>query len=141
MALKIGTLEVDIGADTSDLVAAEAEVARSGKKMASSTDAATKRISKSFVGPTRAAGTYAKAANSATGAMKNMGHVSRQLGFQIQDVAVQLQMGTNAMTILSQQGSQVASVFGPGGAVIGAFIAVVGAIGGALLPSVWFRSW
>jgi len=47
-----------------------------------------------------------------------------QVGYQIQDMAVQAQMGTNSMIILGQQGSQVASLFGPGGAMIGAVLAV-----------------
>lgn len=52
-----------------------------------------------------------------------------QLGHQIQDIAVQLSMGTNAMIVFGQQGSQIASLFGPKGAMIGAFAAVAAAIG------------
>lgn len=51
-----------------------------------------------------------------------------QLGHQVQDVAVQLQGGTDAMIVLGQQGGQIASVFGPGGALIGAFVAVGSAV-------------
>jgi len=51
-----------------------------------------------------------------------------QVGHQIQDVAVQAQMGTDAFIILGQQGSQVASLFGPGGAMLGALLAVGAAI-------------
>ncbi len=43
-----------------------------------------------------------------------------QLGHQVQDVAVQLQMGQNALMVFTQQGAQVASLFGPTGAIIGA---------------------
>ena len=57
-----------------------------------------------------------------------------QLGHQIQDVAVQLQMGTNAMIVLGQQGGQIASLFGPRGAIIGAFISVAAAAGMTLAP-------
>ena len=56
-----------------------------------------------------------------------------QVGYQIQDVAIQLQSGTAALTILAQQGGQVASVFGPLGAIIGTVISVAAA--GA---SAWF---
>ena len=59
-----------------------------------------------------------------------------QVGHQIQDVAVQAQMGTNAMIIFGQQGSQVASLFGPSGALLGAIIAVGAAISMAFIPSV-----
>lgn len=47
-----------------------------------------------------------------------------QLGHQVQDVAVQLQGGTDAMIVMGQQGGQIASIFGPGGAIVGAFLAV-----------------
>jgi hypothetical protein len=57
-----------------------------------------------------------------------------QLGHQIQDVAVQLQMGTNAMIVFGQQGGQIASLFGPKGAIIGAFISVAAAAGMTLAP-------
>ena len=58
-----------------------------------------------------------------------------QLGHQIQDVAVQLQMGQNALMVFTQQGSQVASLFGPTGAIIGAVGAVAGALAAGFLPS------
>jgi len=50
--------------------------------------------------------------------------VMGNLGYQIQDVAVQAQMGTNAFVIMAQQGPQIASAFGPAGAAIGAVIAI-----------------
>ena len=56
-----------------------------------------------------------------------------QLGFQVQDIAVQLQSGTNAMIVFGQQGSQIAGAFGPGGAIVGAVIAVGAAVGTALV--------
>jgi hypothetical protein len=57
-----------------------------------------------------------------------------QFGYQIQDIAVQLQGGQNALLIFGQQGSQIASIFGAGGAVAGAFIAVGAALATAFLP-------
>lgn len=51
-----------------------------------------------------------------------------QMGHQVQDVAVQLQGGTDAMIVFGQQGSQIVSLFGPGGAMIGALLAVGAAI-------------
>ena len=58
-----------------------------------------------------------------------------QLGYQIQDVAVQLQGGQNALLVFGQQGSQLASIMGPGGALIGALIAV-----GAALATTFFAA-
>lgn len=63
---------------------------------------------------------------------RNLRGVSQNLGWQLQDVAVQAQMGTNWFTIIAQQGSQFVSAFGPMGAMIGAGIAV----GFALMPTV-----
>lgn len=58
-----------------------------------------------------------------------------QVGHQIQDVAVQLQMGQNAMLVFGQQGSQIASLFGPQGAMIGALVAVGAALSMSLAPA------
>ena len=58
-----------------------------------------------------------------------------QLGHQIQDVAVQLQMGQQAMLVFAQQGSQIASLFGPWGAAAGAVMAVGGALAMTLIPN------
>lgn len=52
-------------------------------------------------------------------------------GQQLQDVAVQAQMGTDSLRIFSQQGPQILSVFGPAGVLLG----VVAAAGGAIATS------
>lgn len=52
----------------------------------------------------------------------------QQAGFQVADLAVQLEMGTSPMRAFIQQGSQMAGAFGPWGAVIGAAIAVLGSL-------------
>tara|TARA_R110000868_G_scaffold313856_3_gene574863 strand:- start:704 stop:2491 length:1788 start_codon:yes stop_codon:yes gene_type:complete len=69
--------------------------------------------------------------------MRMMRGGTAQLGYQIQDVAVQLQMGQNALLIFGQQGSQVASIFGAKGAVLGAVFAVSAALATAFMPSVF----
>lgn len=48
----------------------------------------------------------------------------QNFSWQIQDVAVQAQMGTSALTVFAQQGPQMLSIFGAGGAVAGALVAV-----------------
>ena len=48
-----------------------------------------------------------------------------QIGYQVQDLTTQLQMGTSASVAIGQQGSQLAGAFGPGGAVIGAGIGAI----------------
>lgn len=59
-------------------------------------------------------------------ATKGHGLVIQQAGYQVQDFAVQVAAGGNAVNALVQQGSQMAGVFGPGGAVIGALLALGG---------------
>lgn len=58
-----------------------------------------------------------------------------QVGFQVQDMVVQLESGTSAFVAIGQQGSQLAGAFGPGGAVLGAVIALASAVGGVLYKS------
>ena len=77
----------------------------------------------------------AKNAKVVTGSFGKFRGASQQLGFQIQDVAVQLKSGTAASVVLAQQGSQIASIFGPAGAVVGAFIAVSAAVAGPFISS------
>jgi hypothetical protein len=45
---------------------------------------------------------------------------------QVQDIAVQAQMGVSWMTIMAQQGSQLASMFGTGGMLLGGVAAIGG---------------
>ncbi|CAM0034040.1 tail length tape measure protein [Vibrio phage D164] len=75
------------------------------------------------------------ATGKAGGSMRNFRGIAQNVGWQLQDTVVQLQMGTSAMVVLSQQGSQFASAFGPTGAIIGAVIALAGAFGGVFLSS------
>lgn len=58
-----------------------------------------------------------------------------QVGYQVQDLVVQLQSGQSAFVAIGQQGSQLAGAFGPGGAVLGAVIALASAVGGVLYNS------
>lgn len=64
--------------------------------------------------------------------MRGLRGQAQNLGWQLQDVAVQAQMGTDALIIFGQQGSQLASGFGATGALVGAGIAVFSAAFGVL---------
>lgn len=81
-----------------------------------------------------------KSAGRLNGAFRGMRGGAAQLGYQIQDVAVQLQSGQNALLVFGQQGSQIASIMGPGGALIGAFIAVGAAVASTFVPSLFAGS-
>lgn len=73
-----------------------------------------------------------KSAGDGLGRFRN---AAGQVGFQVQDMVVQLQGGTSAFVAIGQQGSQLAGAFGPGGAVLGAIIALASAVGGVLYKS------
>lgn len=49
------------------------------------------------------------------------------MGQQVQDVAVQLQMGTSALTVFAQQAPQMLSFLGPHGMIVGGFASIAGA--------------
>lgn len=68
-----------------------------------------------------------EAQNTTGGSMRNLRGVAQNFGWQMQDTIVQLQMGTDWMIVMSQQGSQMAAAFGATGAIVGAVIALVGA--------------
>ncbi len=80
-------------------------------------------------------GKTAKAGKDLNGTFRLMRGGAGQLGHQIQDIAVQAQMGTSAFIIFGQQGSQIASLFGPGGALFGAFLAIAAAAAGPLMTA------
>ena len=113
MATEVGNLIIKV--DTSDVEAAERDLgklnqtAQQTNKTAKEMPAAQRGAAKGF---------------------KLMKGGSQQLSFQLQDVAVQAQSGTNAMIILGQQGPQIASAFGPAGAAFGAIIAFGALFGG-----------
>jgi hypothetical protein len=56
-----------------------------------------------------------------------------QVGLQVQDIAVQAQMGVAATTILAQQGSQLLGAFGPTGAILGGILAIGAAATGVFM--------
>ncbi|WP_426958323.1 hypothetical protein [Muricoccus radiodurans] len=71
---------------------------------------------------TRGTKALGDATDVASERMSRFRTIAGSAGFQAQDLAVQLQMGTNALTAIGQQGSQFLGAFGPGGAVAGAVL-------------------
>ncbi len=144
MATEVATLTFK--ANTADLERAEKAldgVTESGRQAEKSTEELTKATERNKKATDRStqsdkANTSSKkentqATDNAARSMGNARRVAGQLGFQVQDIAVQLQSGTNAMIVFGQQGSQIAGAFGPGGAIVGAVIAVGAAVGTALV--------
>jgi len=65
-----------------------------------------------------------KFATSSGKGMRRMEILAQQAGYQIGDLAVQIQSGTNAAVAFGQQGSQLLGFFGPMGALAGAGLAI-----------------
>lgn len=100
--------------------------------MASSADRADTSVNKLTPDVNKVNTATSKAASDGFAKFRN---AAGQVGFQVQDMVVQLQSGTSAFVAIGQQGSQLAGAFGPGGAVLGAVIALASAIGGVLYKS------
>lgn len=100
--------------------------------MASSADRADTAVNKLTPDVNKVNTATSKAASDGFAKFRN---AAGQVGFQVQDMVVQLQSGTSAFVAIGQQGSQLAGAFGPGGAVLGAVIALASAIGGVLYKS------
>lgn len=101
-------------------------------------DTAAKKLDDFAASAGRADTASTKAGDSAAKAapkLKGFGTGAQQVGYQVQDMVVQLQGGTSAFVAIGQQGSQLAGAFGPGGAVVGAVIALAAAVGGVLVKS------
>ena len=68
--------------------------------------------------------------------MKRFGAVGmQQVGYQVQDFAVQVQGGTSMMVALGQQGSQLLGIFGPAGAIAGMILAIGTGLAGAFMAA------
>ena len=79
---------------------------------------------------------FGQIASVNTRKMKRFGAVGmQQVGYQVQDFAVQVQGGTDKLVALGQQGSQLLGVFGPAGAIAGAILAVGTGLAGAVIAA------
>jgi hypothetical protein len=95
------------------------------KKFATTADTANKQVAQSM--------TYSDVATRKVAkSMDNLNYRITNASRQFQDVVVQAQAGTDAFTIMAQQGSQLAEVLGRNGPLIGGVIAIAAAVGGAL---------
>lgn len=81
-----------------------------------------------------AAGRAAVASRGAARAARQSAAQTQNLIFQVQDVVVGLGSGQKPLTVLLQQGTQIAGAFGPGTGVTGILKGVVRAIGAMVAP-------
>lgn len=90
------------------------------------------KVNKAMTVSSRQMNTHTVAMRKQTSGIQKMTRNMGMLGLQVQDVAVQASMGTDALRIFSMQGPQILSIFGPLGMIAGA-LAGVGA--GVLMAS------
>lgn len=118
MATDLGSIRFTIEADSSDIAQAEGQLQRF--------DRSVQRAGRSTTQLASRGNTLSRNFRIQKGAIQ-------QVGFQLQDFAVQVGSGTSALIAFGQQGSQLAGLLGPGGAILGAVIAIGSALGGAFL--------
>lgn len=79
---------------------------------------------------------FGQVASVNTRRLKRFGAVGmQQVGYQVQDFAVQVQGGTSVLVALGQQGSQLLGIFGPTGAIAGMILAIGTGLAGAFLAA------
>lgn len=138
MAEQVGIIEYSVRFEVAEVLASSKTFEKSLDQVESAAAKADKMIaelSKETSGLGTKMTATAAGVKAATSGMGNMRGMAQNLGYQLQDVAVQAQMGASWFTIIGQQGSQLLSAIGPAGAIAGALLAVGAAAGSALAPS------
>jgi len=122
--------------DTTDVVRARKEMRQWAKVNKDSIDVVNQRMRNFGNVSELSFNQFGRSATRAQQKSKRFASVGlQQVGYQVQDFAVQVQGGTSAFVAFGQQGSQLAGIFGPGGAVLGAFIAI-----GTAIANVWWQT-
>ena len=137
MAEQVGSIEYSVRFEVAEVLASSKTFEKSLDQVESAAAKADKMIaelSKETSGLGTKMTATAAGVKAATSGMGNMRGMAQNLGYQLQDVAVQAQMGASWFTIIGQQGSQLLSAIGPAGAIAGALLAVGAAAGSALAP-------
>lgn len=123
MALDVANLGFQV--DSSQLRSARTDLVSFG-------DAAQKTV-QPVANVGKAVGSTGQAAAGATAGMSRFASEARNISYQVQDMAVQIGMGTSVMTTMGQQLPQLLGGFGLWGAAIGAVVAVGAALAPVLL--------
>lgn len=125
-------IEIQIAATGAQQAAAEiAKVEKAGKDANTAMDLPAITAGKIE----RGLGNFATGANKVSAAGLNMRSTISNVGYQVQDFAVQVGMGTSAVRAFGQQGPQLLSAFGPWGIAAGTVIALGAPLAGALMAS------
>tara|TARA_R110002124_G_C8974544_1_gene515738 strand:+ start:1767 stop:3896 length:2130 start_codon:yes stop_codon:yes gene_type:complete len=139
MAENLGSIRYDVEVNTAGALQAEKVIDSSMKNVekdfqrveAASTKAATTISAQSKKSATAINTQMTQVAKSTKGASFQAANFS----YQIQDIAVQAQMGTSPLVIFAQQFPQMAVGMGAAAGAIGAAVAILGALGTAVIDT------
>lgn len=118
----------DLSRSTKEAALAQDQLTNSSLRAA----AAQSGVANSFRRSQSAAAQFAQTSRKG---MRRFELIAQQAGYQVGDLAVQIQGGTNAAIAFGQQGSQLLGFFGPGGALVGAGLAISTAFVAPLLAA------
>lgn len=121
MAQQIGAIYIRTALDTANVEEGAVRAANATKVMADRMAQDARRIDQATSGM---GGGWRRVEGDVRGAAGGIGSTLGGIAQQVQDVAVQWQMGTSAAIIFAQQGPQILGAFGPVGAVIGGVAAM-----------------
>ena len=122
--------------DTSDVVSAQRDIRQWAKVNRDSLNSVNQRMGSFGKTSELAFNQFGRAASKAQQKSKRFASVGmQQVGYQVQDFAVQVQSGTNSLVALGQQGSQLLGIFGPAGANAGMILAIGTGLANAFLSA------
>jgi len=122
--------------DTSDVVSAQRDIRQWAKVNRDSLNSVNQRMGSFGKTSELAFNQFGRAASKAQQKSKRFASVGmQQVGYQVQDFAVQVQSGTNSLVALGQQGSQLLGIFGPAGAIAGMILAIGTGLANAFLSA------
>ena len=130
--------DIRIGIETNGAAAAAGEIAKVEKAVDKTTDAlgGGKSPSGGLAGGAKKAAAeldkLGKEKNKVSGSSVNMGSKVQQVGYQVQDFAVQVGSGTSALRAFGQQAPQLLGAFGPVGVVLGTIVAIGAPLAGVI---------
>lgn len=128
---KLGGLRVDFEGDSKDLDIAAAKAKASLASVGTQAEQTSKKqakATKTTIGFGNSMASIGQKSGLAKGGLRN-------LTFQLQDIIVQMQMGTRTSTILSQQLPQLGASFGSVGLIAFSLAGALAAVGGLMLAT------
>ncbi|AKA61191.1 tail length tape-measure protein 1 [Pseudoalteromonas phage H103] len=139
MAENLGSIRYDVEVGTSGMLKAEKVVETSTKNVEKDLQrvesASTKAYSTIAASSKKSAAAINTQMTQVAKSTKGASFQAANFSYQIQDIAVQAQMGTSPLVIFAQQFPQMAVGMGAAAGAIGAAVAILGALGTAVIDT------